>query len=1177
MAPKAIGAVCVGMATCGMVMGSTYVAAAESGTAPIVYLQFMLRARPQDGVLRSTLAHRLAQAGRWVEARQVLEPLLKIAAAADSGVQLAALEIDCSEFRALTPESAERQPMAKRLQDRIAVMLGQLTGQDALLRLAGFSLELERPGLAAQVYQRLAAISSSRRAQWLEKAAVQHLANDAPSQAAMSFEDASRAESDVAESRRLVFRAMDAWLANQQGRRALVLARANARFLSRDAEFMRRAIRIALAQGDVQWARGVGRRLLLLDPDSIELLDRQLDMELAVRDLNAALQLALRLVRLQPDSVTQRTRLARLADWTGHLELALKNWDYLCTAAPTPESMDRAMRNALALEHDATWLRLASQVSLKRVLGSEELEGLSAIAQRQNAPGPMVAFLTRYGQRYLLSAAQWEVMANAHAQLGQTALALEVWRRADTTGIGMGSLAAHRARLLVAMERPGDALDMLQKTQADIAPDEIDFWRASGDLEWEYGSSDRAAHAYRLVWYSGAQDAQVAERLIRVFVEQGETDQAVVIAEQAFKRLDQPRWLLLAMDAASRAGRWDLLRSSASQAQAIQARLSDSEMYWLLLAHSEAHDGHAQDASYALQQASALNPDDVPSRLQLLTAMVDNGLEQALAGHLTRWEADALQQPVYWPVYAMAQLHLGQISESLDWLERMAKARPQDYRRQADYVYWMRHADWSGLDAEAKDTVLHRLTVVLVLPQETPSAERGDLLLALEEVVREHYGPRVGDVLLQDMLVMGYRDTRIYRKLVDSSLQQKDFIAANKLMQAAHAQDLRLPAYQSLALAMEANDGVALASLLIEHGNELSAADHVSALRRMGHEVQALALADRELLDAPGDETERLLQHRDALREQMFSDVSAGYRMRDLAGLSLRSTELLGSMVNDAGRYQLRLRHTELKGDREHVVTDRFPQDDDVLVAADIHVAGDPVHLAAGGNMRSDQSIAYAQADWTHAWNPRTSMHLELALHTLSELTPALRAIGMQDKLAFVLQHALSDSLTGSAGVAAQQFSERNGTVLGQGYRAEAALERPLSGAARAWTLRVSGSTDNNRLADRLPSDLIGTVLPVGQLIEDVVPRHFSTLGAGARLRVGEQDGPRKAYGVFDVWAGQQWPVDTTAYTVRAVGHVPLNAAGTAQLQLDAHYTNVLGGTTVQSDRGLSMVLQYRF
>ena len=42
---------------------------------------------------------------------------------------------------------------------------------------------------------------------------------------------------------------MDAWLANQQGGRALQLAKANARFLSRDPEFMRKSIRIALAQG----------------------------------------------------------------------------------------------------------------------------------------------------------------------------------------------------------------------------------------------------------------------------------------------------------------------------------------------------------------------------------------------------------------------------------------------------------------------------------------------------------------------------------------------------------------------------------------------------------------------------------------------------------------------------------------------------------------------------------------------------------------------------------------------------------------------------------------------------------------------------------------------------------------------------------------------------------------
>ena len=1096
----------------------------------------------------------------------------------DDAVQLKSIELEYSRLIALPQASAERDVILKELSAQIGQTQAQVIQKPMLQRLADISLAVGQPAMAAGIYQRLAKLDPLNRVQWLEYAGNQQLAAGAPGIAGKRYLEASHATKDLPTRRRYLLLAMDAHLANRDGAQALHIAKANEQTYSRDPGYLQQAILVALGQHDLHWAQTAGRKLVLLTPQDAMTLERQLDLELAAKDLDAARALAIRLVQLQPHNAAQRTRLARISDWSGQQELALEQWQNLSKTAPTPESLDRTMRIAMALERDLIWLQAAQLATQTRRLSFEEQQGLSRIAEREKVPVPLVEFLGRYAQRYDLSTGQWQALAQSQEQLGNLPAALYAWQQAGTEASLIAVSAIHRATLLVTLQRPQEAVTLLREVRERVEATEADFWPAYGDLEWDHGSKDEALFAYLKVWTTGSLNAQVAERLIDSWVERGEPEMAVTIASEAFHRLGQPRWLLLAMDAASRTKRWDLLRSTSVDAQAVESELGNTEMYWLLQAHIAGHTGDAQQALHAYRRALALNPQAVSLRVQLLMMTLVEGSDLELAEQLVQWQTDALHQSDYWAAYALANMRLHQYRESVDWFEKQVHTQSDDFQWQSGYLYMLGKADLKGIEPQTKGEIVGRLRATLLQPGESPKPERRPVLLALASVSRDLGGSSVGDAVLQDMLALGYRETEVYQRLVDSSLAQRNVSAAHHWLQDAQMQGQTLPAYQTLAVALEESDRSSIQQILDTRSNTLNAADRVTAMRSLGRNAQALALAERELLDAPLMADERLAQHRDELRLQQMSTLTLGAQTRDFSSLRLETTDAEFSASTDAARIKLRLAHNTLSGDGVHLVTDSFRNEEDLSLHAIFNLLNDPLQLTVGGNARVDHSLVYGQVAWTRAWDPRTSMRVDLSVHTLSDITPALRAVGSQDKLALVLRHASDDSWSGQVGAAWQSFRSRGGSLLGQGYRTEAALEKVLAREGPAWSVRVSGSSDNNQLADKLPPDLAGPVLPATQSLEDVVARNFSTMGVGTTLRLGGHEASsRQAYGLLDVWAGQQWPTHENAYAVRGSLQLPVNAAGSARIRLEGHYTNVLGGASDQADRGLGVLLQIDF
>jgi hypothetical protein len=123
-------------------------------------------------------------------------------------------------------------------------------------------------------------------------------------------------------ARDYAMRALDTFVAADDGQGALRFAALVLPRYASDGAFIRRVTEIALGQRDLVLVRDLGRSWLALAPRDPERIDKRLSAELATGALAPALLLARRLVDVAPNT-RNRLRLAQVADWNAQPAEAL--------------------------------------------------------------------------------------------------------------------------------------------------------------------------------------------------------------------------------------------------------------------------------------------------------------------------------------------------------------------------------------------------------------------------------------------------------------------------------------------------------------------------------------------------------------------------------------------------------------------------------------------------------------------------------------------------------------------------------------------------------------------------------------------------------------------------------------------------------------------------------------
>lgn len=305
------------------------IANVETPTAySIAYLEVLTRANPEDVHLRMLYVRQLQALGRYSEALTVLEPALEDAHYFIEAHNLA-LHLHLAEARRLPEGSLARQEAFVRIEKELPVLMELDQPPEVLWELSGLALELDRPALAAAILVRLADTNPKQRTAALAEAARWFRASGRGDLAANYAVRAAATELDPVKAKKFASFAIESREAMDDVFGAADLAKQYAERYPDDLSLNEHATRLSTACSRHKDAQRFGRHLLEMQPESDGLLFDQMNRELAAGDLKSALVLAKRLVERNPHNIALRQNEARIAEWAGEPELALKDWLWL--------------------------------------------------------------------------------------------------------------------------------------------------------------------------------------------------------------------------------------------------------------------------------------------------------------------------------------------------------------------------------------------------------------------------------------------------------------------------------------------------------------------------------------------------------------------------------------------------------------------------------------------------------------------------------------------------------------------------------------------------------------------------------------------------------------------------------------------------------------------------------
>ena len=978
----------------------------------IAYLRLLLHSYPDNAEVRYHLARQLHLAGEDARALQVLHalgPEKRLLASP----RLAELYLNILLGRMY----AARQPGAQRhFRQALEQALNNL--------LAGPLSVEEKRRIVTPLLVRLSLSARIRAERWLLRHAATpqdaarwrahlfaHLWMAGRFDEAMAVFERMAGAAPVRERRAWARARVRLWLAAARPARALQAARSMVKNWPDDPAALQLAIAMARQNGRLDLQQRWMGRLLRLRPHDRQLAWQLFQVVLGQGRLKAALALVPYLG--PPDRLTafQIKRIAQVHDWNGQVREGWRWW--LRYARRTGRSADwrRAWRLAIGLGQLETARNLLEQLQRRRPLTEEERAQLYgvylALGETDKARRMLEVEYRRQPWNGKLARRLYRLLVDMERLPEATAVLLGLEARGALTP----ALRVELANLLWLQRAPELAYAALLR--ASETPRDPRYWRRRLELANYLERFDDAREiAWRLL-QGETVDKAILDQLPRVaqgLILEHRVVEAARLLHALFRRTDNVEYGLQAVSLALQGGRLDLARRWLDAIDR-PASVPLAARWWLLRAQLALRSGQVDQAVAAWEQAHVLAPDDPTIRSGLIWTLIDHvdRYGDRLRGYLDFFSLTADRRPDVQPLLAYGYLALGDYRDSLRWFRL---GLPQ-HRQDTDWLMAMAEAlDKTGWHAYA------RRLQAYVWRQLRPRLLAGELKGLVAEralrLARAFAGARPADNLARTAHVQLDEAGRLIL-LLEWALADGRRIWAHYYLQRALAHGVALPGWMRLSMALDDNDGGALAWAL-RHFKRLPVADRVFALKLLGRRTAALT-EGLTALDARKDEQTvaqiramtasirsgldngvrltRLWRHRDALDAGGWGVTLARLYPEHAMRLQLMPLHLVGRAPLRSGlgdQLEARLgwrrwgRDWQLKLEGLHVsrrLRDSWGGRIDWFRQLD---AGLGYHLTAAFNRRAD----YSDALWSWGLDSHAGMSVDYGLDSRTRLSGTL-------------------------------------------------------------------------------------------------------------------------------------------------------------------------------------------
>lgn len=738
------------------------------------YLRSILQRHPDDNEVRIEIARRAMLAGDGSAAIS-LQPLMHNAPTAQRRqVVMLVVEFYENQFNSIPQNAPERTKALSTLQAALGQALATLSSNEMDPVWLEDKLQKYSPDWLNQLYYKQAVREPGRAPFWLERAAKDALANSRYQQAANAYFSAQQASQDPAHRKQYFLDGIRTLQSGNLLNEALVAAAQHETPYLSDRAVVFYLIRLARAAGNQQAADRYARKLMqlsLLDslppiqraswnrfiqpeesgpvrwlrtagtaqvqPFDEEAYTLSYDVFVGNRKLDDAMAVAQTALKHVPNQPNWLRRLAQVAEWSGHPDIALDAWRQLAVNHNDRAGWQGLARLAPGLLADEDLLLLWQEKTAKSALDDKEWRDVQNIYERLARPLDGATFFEKQFEthkRPLLL----EQAAYLRNSMGDVDGALRNYRRLANTFGPQADWAITEATMLYTQGKPQQAFKVMEAAKSKVPDKNTAFWRVLGDLAWDLNQRETAKESYTRLQSSPDWQSDDTDRLLDL-LDAGQTEERLALSRAAWKKTHNLIYLNTALGIL-------LDRNQLAASRAILAEMTPQELQEAtknpdFLALRARHYLLATDWTNAradLIQAHALDPSP-ELEIDLIWLLIDTRDSATLSELLPQWESHATGDTALTEAIAAGWQSLGNIQRALPWSRQLLAEHGNDpawlsnyaelieQSGQEDLALRLRRQAWQALEKQPVgdiETLQHKLRLSLALEPVDPAEAR---------------------------------------------------------------------------------------------------------------------------------------------------------------------------------------------------------------------------------------------------------------------------------------------------------------------------------------------------------------------------------------------------------------------------------------------------------------------
>jgi len=1096
----------------------------------IAYLKAIYKLRPTNVRLSLTLSRQLVSIGKWKDAREILEDIKLVEEKDIAQADIIYLQIYQAEYENMKPNDFSRTKALAKVEgilNNIDIFLYDAINLKALARSA---LSLNRPDLASNIYKRLAKIDQRNKAKWWSLAGKWARASSQPELASLYYSYAYHSTTNPEKSIEYAALSVISLIEVSQHDSAIKHLQEYLAKFPENLFFLETIVDVYRMLGDLKEEARWNKRLWLYHKQNDEMVtSRQLELELALDHLRHARKFSYRLVSIRPDNIKYRHRLAQLEEWTGRPIAAQKQWQILAKKSNTSHEDEQVLRLAIMNFDEASTINALNNISKKRKLTADEMLEIVYSYERQGQPVSSQIALDEYLIENPHDKEKWFILAGLYENQNDYEGAIRTWGRIEKHFGNQTQAAIKQVQLHWDYQNHEKAYLKSGALDQDFSKIEsIYHIEVLGELGWRFKDSELLTKASIEMLQRDKSNELAYERLLILADENKDVDQAVILAEAAWKNTGKSIFLRMAIETAFDKNNRKHIEYLLGLALQKKNNISDLVDYVLVMAELEDRDENFLAASKYYEYAMKLSPGTKSIHVGLLWSLLNSKQKIKLKRYLIAFKNKAYRFSQYWPIYAAATYEIGESRESVYWHNKLMLKNPDNDLWILSYADALESADRNSSALKLRLYVMKKIRAnsIYNLLSRQSSEELTRAYISLER----NHGLGVN---ANNMIKTIINNTRLNKRKIPyeflvawySSSKNHDMARYWHLRQ--QISRMKTSDNQILALALNNNDLKTVENFVLKSSN-ISPLDRNEGMRRLGLYEQALANSIQRIAPLQRKNEKRFYREQAASIANILPNYWATETNRHSNG-ELVITELNAQTKASIHNWVLGLSASQNTLEIDPLSVDLNGYNIENEVDLKLMWPGRRINYYSNinYNQREDKNIIAMKLGMDYLFSRRTRLEFAWENNQLSEESSALRALGVQDKIHVAINTNIGSREYANARFIKTTYESRWGDELATGWSTDFNIGHKFSTGRNELTAQFDINWLSNQLENSLPFEVTQR-LPTGSTTALMVAEEFGTVGISMRLNRGQIKSSYPQVGslryFMDAWVGQVYP-----------------------------------------------------